>query len=355
MPWIPLIAAGVAVAGGIATAVIADENAKAAEDRAKKARAAELANAPVGSAVIPTIESQTFTPELYTSAGDYTPEELEALMLGPSAMEGISTDPRLAQAQMRALSSLQERSAGGLNAEDEAALNAVRRRTVNQATAQRASILQNMAQRGMGGAGSELAMQQMASQEAADRSSEEGDRQAAMALQARIAAAQGAGSMGTQMRQQEFGEKSDVAKAKDYVNNFNTQNRQGTQQANVQARNAAAQARLARAQELANSNVNARNSAAGYNKNLIHKQYEDQMAKDALAAGTFYQTNNAAYAAGQTAGNQAAAMGSQIGAGITQAATAGINAASEYTQDATGKWTKNKTPKYDPYTGKPIV
>lgn len=342
MPWVAAAGAAAQAAGPVLGYLLS----KKERDAAKKAQE-DAINALLNSPTAPTPAELSFTPEELSSLGQYTPEELQALTLGPSAMEGVSTDPRLAQAQMAALASLQSRMGGGLNAEDQAALNEVQRRTVNQATSQRANILQSMAQRGMGGAGAELAMQQMASQEASDRASQEGDRQAALALQARMAAAQQAGSLGGQIREQSFGEQQKVASAKDLVNQFNVRNQQDVSSHNVGARNTAQQQNLSNAQAIANANVALRNAKSQADKDLIYKKYQDDLARAKLLASAHGQ--NAGWQ-GQLADqtmNTAVGVGTGVGQGIY-----GVGSAIAGSQKAepTAQFSAANTalPSYDP-------
>lgn len=160
-----------------------------------------------------------YIPEEYQNL---SPEELA--QLGPSAMEGVSTDPALKAAQMAALKRMQEVSEKGYTVEEEAAIGRMRRDNAQADRGRREAILQNRAARGMGGSGDELAAALSSSQAANEGDNAAALNTAAMAQRRALAAMQESGNMAGRMRGQEFTEKSDIARARDAVNQFNTQN-----------------------------------------------------------------------------------------------------------------------------------
>lgn len=268
---------------------------------------------------LPSIEEQKIALEQLQSQGKLTPEMLQTLTQSDSELSGISTDPRLKEAQMNALSSLSKQGEEGLTANDRVALNTVRRENDQNVQGKNAAILQNMAQRGMGGSGSELASQLINSQEGADRASQESDRLAAMAQQNALQATAQSGQLGGQIRSQDYNEKSAAAQAQDAINRFNTTNSQGVAQYNVGNRNDAQKTNLASDQRIADANTATRNNQAVYNKELIGKNYQNQVQKAGLLSNAY---NNAAGAANNTA-DKTAAMYTGIGQGVGQAAGAG--------------------------------
>src|SRR4051812_28612500 len=73
---------------------------------------------------IPLPVLKQYFPEQYKQIVQLHPELEDTTTLGPSQMEGISTDPRLKQAQLAALQQLQTvGSNGGLTDQDKAQLN----------------------------------------------------------------------------------------------------------------------------------------------------------------------------------------------------------------------------------------
>lgn len=146
---------------------------------------------------------------------------------GPSAMEQISLDPKIAAAQMRALEQLQAiGEAGGLTTADRAGLQEAADMAANQERGQREAIAQRARMQGLGGSGIDLARQLISSQGSTSRAAQEGRDVAQMAQARALAALQGAGTLGGQMRTQQYGEQADLAKARDLINEFNLRNKQ---------------------------------------------------------------------------------------------------------------------------------
>lgn len=306
------IGIGAPIVGGIAG------NLAGADDREAARKAQEAALAQILGITVPDIKDQQITLEHLRSAGQLTPAMEEAILQQQSEMQGISTDPRLKEAQMKALSQLQQMGETPLTAVETAELNNIRRSTSQQAQARQESILQNMAQRGMGGSGSELAAALSSSQASADRASQEGDRTAAMAQQRALEAIAGAGRMGGQMRDQDFSEQARIAQAQDAINHFNTMQRSGVQTRNVSATNDSRRHNLDNDQRISDANTGLTNKQQVYNKELIAKQYEMEMEKRrAAAAALTGQAKNH-----QDEGARESKMYTDIGSGIGSGAMA---------------------------------
>lgn len=252
-------------------------NNAAAGDRAAARAAYEAAYRQFDGIQIPDEEKQKLALEQLQQQGLLTPEMEQAIAQGPTAYEDINTDPRLKQAQMSVLETLSKMSGEGLTATDRMELNAARRQVAGDARAQQESILQNMAARGAGGSGMELAARLSSQQAAADRSSQESDRLMAMAQQRMLQAVQQQGSLAGQVRQQDFGEQEAVARAKDQIANFNTQQQASVQARNIAARNAAQQQNLSERQRVADANVATKNAQQQYNKELSQKTFNNRM------------------------------------------------------------------------------
>jgi hypothetical protein len=264
---------------------------------------------------IPEIEKQQLFLQLPELVGQLDPQLEQAIAADPSQMEGVSTDPRLQQAQMQALSQLQDIGVNGMTAQEAADLSKANRQAGAFAQSQQASIIQDLAQRGMSGGGSEIAMRMKAAADAADRLSQQGLEIEAQKQQRALQAIQQAGSLGGSMRTQEFGEKSDIARAQDMINQFNTENQRGVQQRNVGASNTAAAANLAEKQRISDTRGALSNQQQQYNKELIAKQYQQQKDKAAMESNAL--TGNASQL-GQQA-SQTAQQWADIGSGLGEA------------------------------------
>lgn len=237
---------------------------------------------------VPTVEAQRIAlqnPELVGL--------LEAEQLGPSAMEGVSTDPRLRQSQMKALEQLSGLSEQGLGAEDIAAFNQLRRTAAADAQAANAATLQNAAAQGTLDSGATLLSQLNAGQQQANRAQQGAEAQAANAAQARRDALAQYGNMSSNMANQDFSQKSQIANARDTINQFNAQNRQNVNAQNLANRQALEQQRAATA-----------NQQEMYNKGLLQQDFQNRLAKTTGVAG---QTSNLAQNLAQQ--GQAAAQG----------------------------------------------
>lgn len=308
---------GALIGGGISAVGSILGGSTAAKEQKKARQALERAMAEFNKIELPSMENMQFTPEQLQYIGDYNPELEEAIRLQSSQMEGVSTDPRLQAAQMAALSQLQEiGEQGGMTDSDMAALNLVRRQAAAQDEAKQQQILQNMQQRGIGGSGAELIARLKSSQSAADRMSEQDLNVLQGAQQRALQAMMQSGQLGGQMRSQEFGEKSDIARAQDIVNQFNTQQDIGRQTRNVGSSNQAALRNLSTQQDIAARNTGISNEAALRNKNLAQQEFENQYK---IAAGKAGQASGMANQYNQQAATQAAlygGVGQAIGGGL---------------------------------------
>lgn len=256
---------------------------------------------------IPTVEAQRIAlqnPELVAP--------LVAEQTGPSQMEDIQMDPRLQAAQRAALDEMTGLGQTGLGAEDRAAFNQLRRQAAGAAEAQQASTLQEMASRGMLDSGANLAAQLQAGQSQADRMSQEGDRLAASASEARRAALGQQANMATQMSAQDLGLKTGKASAADTIAQFNTQQRAGTNAANQGYR-------IDRATQLANL----RNQEEVANKGLIQQNFQNQIQR---AGGVAQQQAAQAGNLQQQASGAQQAQQAQTGAILNLAGTLGAGA-----------------------------
>lgn len=244
---------------------------------------------------IPLPVLKELEPELYQQVIRENPELEQAMMLGPSAMEGISTDPKLRAAQLNALSQLQDISAAGGK---DAQFQADAARLLNDVNANlrgnQGAIQQNLATRGLSGGMTEMVSRQQAAQEAANRQSQMGLDLNAQAQQRALSALMSGAQLGGQMEAQQFGQRSQIARAQDMINQFNLQNQQNVAQRNVGYQNEAAMRNAQIAQDIANRNVNARQSAKEYNLNIPQQQFSNQITRaGGVAQGNQFDFGNA--------------------------------------------------------------
>lgn len=241
---------------------------------------------------IPKLQQLQYQLQPYKEAGLLTPE-LEATVFAPdSLMAGVSTDPRLKDAQMAALNKMQEVGQGGLTMQDMAMLDNIRRQTAIAEQGKQQQILQDMQQRGMGGSGAELAARLSSSQNAANRAGAEGLQVGAMASQRALEAIMNSGQLGGQMRSQDFNEQSEKAKSQDIINQFNARNRQAVISRNVGAQNASQEFNLRNKQDIMNKNTGLTNQKSANDVAAIQQDYENRMNKAKGVAGANNQQTN---------------------------------------------------------------
>lgn len=144
----------------------------------------------------------------------------------PTAYNDIAVDPRLKVAQMAALDRIQkEASQNGMGLQDRVALRQSMDETARRERGSREAIQQNMAMRGQGGSGVELANTLANQQVAAERNASAGAQAAADARRRALSAAMQSGQLASGIRGQEYGEQSDRASARDAIQRFNASQR----------------------------------------------------------------------------------------------------------------------------------
>ena len=233
-------------------------------------------------------------PELYQTVVSMNPELETAVSLGPSAMEGVSTDPRLRQAQLNALQKLQGISeANGMDAQFQAD-NARLQNDLNaNLRGNQEAIIQNMATRGLSGGTTEMLARQNAAQQSANRQAQMGLDIQAQAQRRALEALMNSGNMASQMQSNDFNQQSAKAQAQDAINKFNAANSQQVMANNVQARNQAQQMNMQNRQNIANQNTQLRNQTNEYNTNgLAQQQYENELKKKGIISGGYNQLSN---------------------------------------------------------------
>jgi len=211
-------------------------------------------------------------------AGQLSPQQLSSIGLGPTALANIPQD-QTREAQLGALQQLQGLSKTGLTPADLAGMRQLQQQTEAQQQSNDAGLIQQMAQRGMGGGGSELALRALNAQQATNRLSNNSD-QIAQAAQARaLQALSSAGNLSGTMRTQDYQEAQNKANAIDTINRYNAMNQQGVAQQNVQANNQAQGFNVQNAQNVANARTNTQNQQQMYNAQIPQLQFQDAMSK----------------------------------------------------------------------------
>lgn len=246
---------------------------------------------------IPLPILKEYYPEMYKVVAQFNPELETAVNLGPSEMQGIATDPAQRQAQINALSRLQEIGAqGGLTAQDRARQAQIQMDINSNLKGNQDAIMQNLAARGMGGGMTEMVNRQLGAQAAANRQAQLGMETKAQAEARALDALMRAGGMAGQMQAQDFSQAAQKAQAADIVNRFNAQNQQGVLQRNVGNKNAGNMYNTQMQQGVANQNTGLSNQAQQYNIGLPQQQFQNQLGKLGLASGVASDMGKIGYA-----------------------------------------------------------
>jgi hypothetical protein len=288
-------------------------------DAGMSRQAYEKALAAYSNIGIPSIDEQKVNLQKAQIAGQLSPEAQQAMAQGPSAMAGITTDPRNKMATDAMMQALMDRSKSGFSATELADIMRAKQQAAGQAASMGQATMQNMAARGMGGGGAELAARLSAAQNASNILSNMGASTAGQAQQGALGAAQAAGQLGSQLRGQEFGEKSAQAQAADLIAASNIANRRAVESANTQERARVQQANLANAQDIMNKNTGISNEQEMYNKGLYQTNFNNQMQRAAGQAGQ--QQNMGNYYGDQSKQTRGmwSGMGQGVGSGLAGA------------------------------------
>lgn len=309
---------GAMLIGSVAAPIIGGMygSSQAQSDRDAAMRARQQALQLFSDVRAPSVAEQQLALQQYQSAGQLSPQMEQALQLGPSAMQQVKVDPRLAQAQMSALNQLSQIGQFGMTPAEAAALKEAQRQAMATATAQSKQIQSDFARRGMGGAGAELAARLEAAQAGADRASSSSNQVMQDARQRAMQALMQSGSLAGQMGQQQFGQQSDIARARDIINQFNTQNSQSVQSRNVGMSNQAQLQNLMNQQNMMNMNTQLSNQQQQHNKALLQQQFNNQMARAGGMAGQYQGIAQAHQGDAGRIADMWAGIGSGVGKGM---------------------------------------
>lgn len=281
---------------GVASAAMGAESSRKANRKA--GQLAAQGRAVFEGIEVPTIEEQKIILQNPALMGQYTPEQIQFMELNASAMEGVEADPEAVAQQEDALAKMAEVAEGGYTEGDKAGMRQINREVEQNAKARRDAILSEMAQRGVLGSGMELQAQLAGNQQAMQEEANASDRAMQQAQARALQAISQQGGMASQLRAQDVGEQTDKAKARDAINQFNTQNRQQLASQNVGNRNQAQMFNLQQRQAQEDARVAARNQEEMHNKGLRQQQYQNEMQRASGLAGQYNAQAQAASKAG---------------------------------------------------------
>ncbi len=294
MPVAAIAGVGSLLAGGIG----AIQNASAQD------RAAMLQNQAVQQWLqvnIPDPAEQKVALQRFVQQGEIHPAMEQGIKQAQTELNNVTPDAGLRDSRLRALSSLEQQGYGGEQVQDAAARQKalIESGAVNRGHQQ--AIVSDLARRGQLGSGEELSSRLQMAQGDADRNASNALDIESQRRQRALQSIQGAGSLASDIQNQDYNMASNRAKAQDAINSFNTQNAVGMQERNVNRGNDAQKYNLGLKQDIANQNTGVANQEQQYNKGVLQQNFQNQATKAAGMAGQFGQ--QAALTAQQGANN----------------------------------------------------
>lgn len=226
---------------------------------------------------MPRYEDLKLALERYARGEPLSPEQLQALQDVDSEVQKIAQDKTAKETQLEALAGLKARSRGGLTLQDKADLLNAQREIDRQQSGVQKSIMQNMAARGQGGSGAELAARMMAGQSGAQQASQNSLNVAAQAQNRAYQALKDSASLGRQIGQDQLDFDLMKAKAADETRRSNLERLQAAMQYNIGNKNNANMMNWERANRVADKNVDIGNSEQKHNKDLLMQDYNNQI------------------------------------------------------------------------------
>lgn len=269
------------------------------------------AQAAIAAIPTPTVNDLRLILEPLVQQGILTPDSYSTILQQPSEFMNINIDQTARNAELAALSQMQDiASEGGRDAQFRAAMNDAMGQANTQLQGQTGAILQDAASRGM--ANSNLTTAAMLAQAMSGNANAANAsvNAAAEAEKRALQAISDSATLGGQIRQQDFSEASQRAQAIDAINRYNAQNSQQQSNMNTQSRNLAQAQNLDLAQQVAQYNTGTRNDQAKYNAQVPQQVFQNQLAKAGAMAGLALPTANLYQQGFQ---NQAATQGNLIG------------------------------------------
>jgi hypothetical protein len=296
-------------------------------EEARKANAKErkAMKAMIDKIEDPYFDPSTLTPEEYQVAAKYVPEMAAYVQeVAPTVVQESQDMAAGRRAQREALQKLSEiGSSRGIDPQMQALGNEAARRAQTEAQVRQQSILQDAARRGQQGSAATIAAQLMGSSQGMDRAAQTQNQLAAQAYQQRLQALADSGQLGGQIKMQDADLQGNNANIINAFNQRNASNRQSYLNRGADTSNQAQMYNIGQIQDIANRNVQNRNTYDQYNQ-----QRADQNSLDGFNAAT----QKANIYAGQSA--QAIASNNQTAADRNQAIQGGGNAITGYFQNS---------------------
>lgn len=265
----------------------------------------------------PDIEAMKVDSEQYNVGpllGGSQQMETAEQLAGQSALADIQLDPRLKEAQINALNTLQEISGKGFTADELNQLQEQRSSREADLTSKLKALQQNQDMRGVGNSDMALAQRMMESQSSANRGAQDARATQAQGLSRALAAITQGANLASGMENADYNRQNNLASATDSRELTNLGQRARVNSSNVDRFNQALASDINRQQTVGDKNVGVKNTDQAYNKGLLQTDFANRMnlagAKSGVAQNQAANyTNNA---------NRTAGMFQGIGAGVGQ-------------------------------------
>lgn len=258
-------------------------------------------------------EAQLDLPQLqqYVNAGLMTPAQAQAVVQQQSAMSGVNADPATTEAEMTALSQMQDVAGdNGMTPEMQAQLTSALNAANTNTQGERGSIIDKMAQRGIPTSLMGTAAESAAAGQDAQTANLSATQAAGQAEQNALTAMANSGTLAGNVNAQEFSQGAQKAQAQDTINQWNAANKTNVNLANAANTQASNLYNTENAQNVSNENTGNANARTQYNAQVPETVFQNNLGKAVAEAGVSEQQANQATAAGQ---QQAGLIGGLIG------------------------------------------
>lgn len=294
---------------------------------------------------VPDPQKQKIIFQKYQSTGQLDPQLEQAFNQSQTALNNVQVDPRLKAAQMGALSKMQNiGDSNGLDAEAQAQTTQALNQANTNEQGNRNAIVQNYAQRGLGGSGASLAAQLSADQQQANTSANAGVLAASGAQSRALQAMQNSATLAGNMSSTDYNQQSQKAQAADAINKFNTQNQQQVANQNVLTSNQAQAANLTNKQAISNANVGVTNQNMLNDQAQVQQGFDNQTKQAAGESGQYGNVAAGNVGNANATANQWAGIANSIGQGAAAYGIYKNNQAKTTPDDSTDEDPTKETP-----------
>ena len=254
----------------------------------------------------------------YVDAGLMTAAQAQAVAQGSNAYNDVTNDASTTEAEKTALNQLQQVAGdNGMTPQMQAQLTAALNTANTNTQGERASIMDQAAQKGIPTSLMAQAQQQGAAGQDAQTANLASAQSAGQAEQNALTAMANAGNLAGNINTQEYTQSANKAAAQNAINLWNAQNQTNVNLANTANTQAANLYNTENAQNVSNENTQNANARTQYNAQVPETVFSNQMQKAGAEAGVSENAANTATSQGQQqAGIISGVIGgaSQVGA-----------------------------------------